>query len=296
MADKPLNAVKLYENSPFVLTDRKLSRVVEVAKERLERITVDQKYDETHEVRFKNGKELRINSLENVLTLDNSKKNPITRLGLTLEVKSGGETLHGIQVIFDATELYRYGILIQAESKDLGWVQESMGALEEQVERAIPNDLVYSIKRRLGIFSAAIVLVILLSLSIIAPANHGLLRLPEDRIASLVALSNSAKSETEKIDFVFKYLSMTLEEDTTPAPAKGVKSYRKYFIGVPILIGVFSAIAAIIWFYPSYIFAWGDCGESYETTVARRKVLWYGVVLSLVIGVLGNLFVVGAIS
>ena len=297
MAAKPFAAVKFYERSPFILTDRKLSRVVEVAKERLERIKIDREYDEYHQVNFRDGKELRINSLENVLALDNSKKNPIIRLSLTFEVKSGDETLHGVQVAFDSTELYRYRILVQGESMDLGWLQETMGALEEQVERAIPNDLAYSIKRKSGILSILVVLAFFMSLLSILPPRSGLLRLPEGRTADLAALSTSAKSEAEKLDFVFRYLSMTLEKDTTSAPSRGVlNNYRTYLISGPIVIGVLSAIVAIFWFYPSYVFAWGDCGESYETTVARRKVLWYGVVLALVIGVLGNLFVVGATS
>lgn len=69
---------------------------------------------------------------------------------------------------------------------------------------------------------------------------------------------------------------------------------RTYLIGIPSLVALLSAFAAIFWFYPRNVFSWGDCGENYERIVERRKFIWYGVVLSLVIGVLGNLFVVGA--
>jgi hypothetical protein len=72
MATQPFIATKTYEESPFVLTDRKLRRVVEVAKERLERVKVDQEIHERYKVRFLDEKELRVDSLESVLGLDNS--------------------------------------------------------------------------------------------------------------------------------------------------------------------------------------------------------------------------------
>lgn len=294
MVDKPFTAVKLYDKTAFILTDRKFSRVVEVAKERLERIKVDQKYREYYEVSFRDGKELRIDSLENVLALDNGKKTPIRRLVFTVEIMSGDDTLHGVEVTFDASGTYRYQILIRGESKDLGWLQETMGALEEQVERAIPNDFAYWIKLRSSIVSVAALLVFLLSIIAISSPISNRIRVPEDRVADLQALSTSAKSETEKVDFVFRYLSATLEKDKISVSLRAaMKKARTYLIGVPIVIALLSVIAAIVWFYPRYVFAWGDCGEFYEATIARRKVLWYGVVLSLVVGILGSLFVVG---
>jgi hypothetical protein len=295
MADKPFTAVKFYEKSAFILTDRKLSRVVEVATERLERIKVDQKYREHFEVSFRDGKELRVDSLENVLALDNSKKTPISRLLFTVEIMSGDDMLHGVEITFDASESYRYQILIRGESRELGWLQETMGALEEQVERTIPNDFAYWIKRRSSIFSTSVFLAFLLSIVVIFAPSPGRLQLPEDRVSDLRALSTSAKSETEKVDFVFRYLLATLEKDKTSISLRAtMKTPRTYLIGVPIVVALVSAISAIVWLYPRYVFAWGDCGESYETSVARRKVVWYGVVLSLVVGILGNLFVVGA--
>jgi hypothetical protein len=69
--------------------------------------------------------------------------------------------------------------------------------------------------------------------------------------------------------------------------------YRVYLIGVPILVAISAAIGAVLFFYPAQAFVWGDQHEYHTTLAERRKFLWYGVVFSLAIGVLGNLFVLG---
>ncbi len=300
MAEKPFEVVKLYKDRPFILTDRKLSRIVEVAKDRLERVEVQGKYTEQHEVKFRNGKVVRIDSLRNILALDNSKKNPISSLFLTFEINDEDNILHKIEIAFNCSELYRHRIWVEGESKDLGWLQETVDAIEEQVERTIPNDMAYVIKRRASVLSIIALLsffITFLSLLSILPKNSGNLGLSKNQISNLASLSSSAKAETDKIDFMFQYLSMTLEKDKTSEPYILIlKNYKTYLMGIPILLGMFSAIVAVLFFYPNNIFAWGDCGESYDATVARRKIIWYGVVLALVIGVLGNLFVVGATS
>jgi hypothetical protein len=174
-----------------------------------------------------------------------------------------------------------------------------MGALEEQLERVIPRDWAYFVNRQSGPLLALLVMAVLLGglFLTLSLGRTGGLMLPESRIEELITLSNSAKSDVEKIDFTFRYLSATLEKDTISETLKRlVKDYRTYLIGLPVIVGILSAIVAIFWFYPSNVFAWGDCGESYERTVERRKLLWYAVVLALVIGVLSNLFVLGVAS
>ena len=48
--------------------------------------------------------------------------------------------------------------------------------------------------------------------------------------------------------------------------------------------------------YPILVFAWGDCGDQYKTIQAKRSFIWGGIFLSLLVGVLGNLFVVGVVG
>lgn len=297
MTTKPFTAAKTYENSCFVVTDRKLSRIVEVAKERLDRVKTDQERHERYEVGFLDQKELRVESLENILSLDNSNKNPITSILATFELKADDETVHGIKIGFSSKDRFGESIFVSAISEDLGWLQETMGAIEEQLDRTIPNDFAYSINKRSATFVVMLVAMLLAVFTSLFAPKAGQFKVPQNRIEELMALSSTAKTEAEKTEFVFRYLSATLERDTTTETVTRLaKDYRTYLVGIPTIVGLLSALAAIFWYYPRNVFAWGDCGETYERTIERRKFLWYGVVLSLVIGVLGNLFVVGATS
>lgn len=305
MASAPFTANKDYYQSPFILTDRKLSRVVEVARERFERIKGENEYSERYEITFQDNKGLNVNSLENVLNLDNSQKNPIKDIKITFGIGpvNSEDYKHYVLIHFDGNEnrsSYICGITLDGISEDLSWLQETMGALEEQIERTIPTDFAYKLKKSLfnNLLVIAAILTAFLSIAVtisepkISPWN-----LRENQIDELVSLSNKAKSESEKLDFVFRYLSATIQKDSSMMTIKRIsKDYRTYLIGVPILIGLLSAIASILFFYPKYVFYWGDCGEGYERIIGLRKLLWYGVFLALIVGVLGNLFVIGITS
>lgn len=301
MSSKQISATRDYEKTPFILTDRKISRVVEVARERLDRVKGEYFIQELFVVNFKNDKELKVDSLERVLSLDNSAKNSIQKISIHFTIDRESEHGNAIRVVFDGTNNERSLIRLAANSPDLGWLQETMGALEEQLERAIPTDFIYSLKRRspvtlvMVLYMIGMVVVLLAGLT---DSRVGPMKLPQDRVAELSAIQMAAKSDQDKIDFVFRYLSSTLPEADTKSTAVKLffSDYRTYLVAVPLLIGLLSAAAAIVFFYPKSVFAWGDCGEAYERTVERRKFIWYGVVASLAIGVLGNLFVLGVTS
>ena len=256
MAATPFTATKYYTKSPFILTDRKLSRVVEVAKERFERLNGEHELHEQFEVEFRGGKQLRIDSLESLLSLDNSQKNPVVDIWINFEIKSEkeGEPIHGVQIHFRGKDSSRSTIGLSGISEDLSWLQETMGALEEQLERTIPNDWAYTINKNTSLF----IFVTFLTFSVIFLAllanKTGLLHLQESHIEELASLSSTAKSEAEKLDFVFRYLSATLEKNSVAETVKSLsKNSRTYFIGVPVFAGLLSAIVAIFFFYPRQI-------------------------------------------
>lgn len=291
---KQLTVNKVYEDSCFILNDRKFSRIVEVAKERLERFKSTHQLNEKYRVNFSDGKELFVNSVQDILGLDNSKKVPVSKISAFFSIVDSGTLTHSIRIVFNSED-HRRPMQATCESEDLGWLKETIGAMEEQLERTIPTDFAYALNRRSGfIFVLFFGLIFGLLSGFLVEKKNGL-TLTDDKAEELVLLSNSVKTDSEKIDFVYKYLSSTLVIDSRAKKIKGMLSEtRTYLIGIPSLVALLSAFAAIFWFYPRNVFSWGDCGENYERTVERRKFLWYGVVLSLVIGVLGNLFVVGA--
>ena len=297
MATKPFFATKEYGKTPFILSDRKLSRVVEVAKERFQRIHTEQEIQENYVVIFADGKELRINNLENVLKLDNSKKNPISYIKMSLEVFKDDEVVNGIIVNYDGKYSNHGLIVLSGISYDFSWLQETMGALEEQLERTIPTDLAYSISGNLSYVIVIFTMILSLFVGVIGNDQVGSLKISESHIEELNTLSRSAKTDAEKLDFVFHYLSATLDKNSYTEKIKHlIREPRTYFMGVPALVCVLSALAAVLFFYPRHVFDWGDCGEAYEKAIERRKFLWYGVVLSLVIGILAGLFTAGITS
>jgi hypothetical protein len=301
MTTKPnLSAIREYEKTPFILTDRKISRIVEVARERLDRVKGEQQIDEDFVVTFKNDKELKVDSLDKVLALDNSSKNSIENLNIRFVIPSESDSNTSIRILFKGGNLDRNLIRLASTSSDLGWLQETMGALEEQLERAIPTDIIYTLKK-LSMLPILMVAYLVVMLPAMLMGNLetkvGPMKIPQEQVVALTALQSTAKTEQEKIDFVFNYLSATLSGEKVNSVAWSIFSdYRTYLTGVPLIIGLLSAVSAIIFFYPTSLFAWGDCGEAYDKTVERRTFIWYGVVASLVIGVLGNFFVLGVTS
>lgn len=299
MTNKTVSATKRYQNSPFILTDRKISRVVEVAKERLDRVKGEGTLREEFTVTFGDEKELKLDSLDKVLSLDNSKKNPVRRVSMQFSLAGPLNLPHAIHVTFDGNDSDGSEVSLSVVSSDLGWMQETMGAQEEQLERSIPTGFIYAIKKHgtAGFIFALIIIGMLGNILGFVDNKVGPMKIAESRVAELSVLSANAKSDHEKQDFVFQYLASTLPGNEKKPDAKALFSdSRTYLVGIPLLIGILSTLAAIVWYYPKTVFSWGDCAESYERMLERRKFLWYGVVVALVIGVLGNLFVMGVTS
>ena len=125
-------AKRRYENTPFILSNSKITRVVEVARERLERFSGDMPISEEFVVSFKkNNKMLKVDSLQKVLQLDNSVNNPIQEIAINLlcfpELPDKGGV---IRLIFSGASRT---ISLVVGSPDVVWMQETMGSLEEQV-------------------------------------------------------------------------------------------------------------------------------------------------------------------
>lgn len=62
---------------------------------------------------------------------------------------------------------------------------------------------------------------------------------------------------------------------------------------VPALLTILSLAYLIKYCYPGSVFLWGDFIEHYNAIIERRKFVWNAIVISLLVGILGNLFVFG---
>jgi hypothetical protein len=149
MKSQRSNIIKEYKDKPFILTPQKLARIVEISNERMARFQNRIQSSEEFKIGLTNGKEITLNCLREVLSLDNSKKNPINQIEFSLVVMNDTDQIYTINVSFNNTE-YRWSfnsIQIRASASDITWLQETVGALEEQVERTIPNEFIYGVRR-----------------------------------------------------------------------------------------------------------------------------------------------------
>lgn len=295
---------KTYKGRQFCLTERKYARVIEIAKERIGKVAGNSSVSERFEVTFAGSRDISLNAITEVFALDNSVKNPITRLRFTANIQLSEEESSSIDIDFNGSD-FDSGITIAAVSDNLSWLQETVGALEEQVDRTIQNEFFSKLNSPQGLVNSLITVFMLMIMmpmmyfTVTAEVDVGLrglgMNITSAEAKELVAASKIIKTDSEKLDFTFQVIKKTIE----PKAAKP-SEFRKYvaepkhwLIGLPILVALIAVIVAILKFYPSYVFAWGDVKEHYEKLLERRKFIWYGVIASLVIGVLGNFFVLG---
>lgn len=289
--------VRNYRNRTFILTGRKFGRIVEVSKERMDKLAAGLPVAERFAVTFANSKDVTLSRLEDVLALDNGVKNRIVEVKYLVWADDQGERPHWLVVDYDAQSSTT--VQIAAASSNITWMEDTVGALEEQVDRTIASELPSFVRgfpefAVLGSFIMA-TLVGVLSTSSIEKRTKSPLGLSQDDSSALVSLAKTASSDHEKLDFIFRYLRASLEAPAEEPSllAQYATDHRTYLIGIPLLVAAFAAFAALKWFSPRNVFVWGDLEEHYTKLTERRKFLWYGVVASLVIGVLGNLFILG---
>lgn len=293
----PSSVFRTYPNKSFNLTARKLVRIAEVAKHRAEKIAGGHPVVEAVSVTFKNSKEMTLGSVESALALDNVVKNRIMGLEYSVAVgPPGAQRLHSITVKYDATsELFP--VRISAISSDLSWMDEAVGAVEEQVERTLESSFGSGRTNGLEVagFAVGLGAVIAASTGVSQSQRLGGGALSTEKAAELAEVAKGVSTESEKLDFVYRYLVASLQQQPSPTSIflKYATDYRTYMIGVPLLVALLAAMIALFWCSPKRVFVWGDYEEHYSKLVDRRKFLWYGVVIALVIGVLGNFFFLG---
>lgn len=290
--------VRSYRNRSFVLTARKLGRIVEVSRERIEKVRNSLPVIERFSVTFANSKDATLSRLEDVLALDNGVKNRIIEVKYSIWAEQGEAKPHWILVDYDAASS-SLPVQIAAASNDLPWIEEAIGAIEEQVDRTLQSDISHMTKFLPVLLFIAIFWGSAISSFSVLSSNEKKWATPPglslDAAKKLADTAKVASTDSEKIDFIHGYLAATLEA----SPAKPsvlsqyASDYRTYLIGIPLAIAFIAAFAAIRWFSPRRVFVWGDYEEHYNKLVERRKFLWYGVVGALIIGILGNLFMLG---
>jgi hypothetical protein len=281
-------------DTPFVLDSSKLSRIVAIAEERLTeaKVTVAGKF----EVLLASGRRALLDHQEDLYRLDNTVNDRVTNL-LFHAGSQEPPSSSFIEVEFGPS--YRGDISLAVASADPGWALRVFAELDEQVERTKAPSWVHSLRSYIPfiVFGALLIFIFLVA------AFYSPRLFNDDRpswspapseIRELLARAGNATSDSSRLALLLEIRRRELAAQIVPTTNRHPKIPslpRELFQVLPLLIIVGATGYVIIYCYPRHVFAWGDIAGSYATLVARRNWLWSVVIIALILGILGNLFV-----
>lgn len=283
-------------SSAFVLDRPKFSRIVAIMEERLQDVPPHPteppiRYD----LIFTNGKTSTLFSSNDVLSLDNSVKNPIREL-LCYSYTPDEANNTRLSMRFQSDPEENLGIVVSfANTK---WANQAFAELEEQLERTMESRWLLGankFKKEYVVPVASLVLMLILLLLMIAAA-----RLPDTRFpsqadrAELLPLLTDATTDSAKLAALVAVRKRMLRDTTAtgarPTVFRSLATWRSFFVALPLII-----LLATIYYissrcYPWAAFVWGDYEQHHAKLLTRRKNLWSVVVVALLVGILTNLF------
>jgi hypothetical protein len=294
MAAVRTNVYKAF-NQSFALDKNKLSRIVNIIEQRYTEIGITP--ISTYRVLLKNGKIIQVTTPDELLQLDNIVKNPVRNLQISY-VDQQNAPQHSLTLNFGGTA---HDIELRVLGSERKWADQFFAEVEEQIERLFTGNIFSVFSRRnasliFPIFASIIFTLATIVLSIFFPSPTSRERLSLEQINTLLELSEQAKTEQEKLDVVFQILTKQLEKARDSQTAFNFASlldYRFFFLALPLIIIVACIIYLAAYCYPRQAFLWGDYENHYTSLLSRRTMLWGTIILSIVLGVVTNLFVIG---
>jgi hypothetical protein len=292
--------------SPFVVDKSKLTRLLAVTDAKLEQ------NDYTGGTKFKlsmnGGQEVEVDSLDKVFDTDNSARNRVERLTF-MSISSPGTNFEkrlarSVVVDFDGRAEAIVGIRV--EGPDHVWVRETLAAAEEQVERTFQTSFMHSISPRAfprwltlaGLIVGTLIGLALTALSLASRPS------PSQRLAYTMWLTEQDLKELEPLvqtdtslprdkadEILSRQVHNLIKNRTQPALTSGLQRWRRVLLSMPFVV-IWVAFAYLLFAcYPPAVFLWGDAEGWYKSVESKRKNIWWGIIIALAVGVVGNLFV-----
>jgi hypothetical protein len=305
MAETETVVRKVY-TSAFVIDRAKLSRMLGIIVERFtERgLTINMAFD----IQTRNGRRFELHSSDDLFRMDNPVRNPIvsleigTRADVVMEVSESAPTdVPYASVRFDSDKHDNVSLLVA--SADTTWASRLFGELEEQVERALAPTWMHRI-RKIEIITLLLMLVIsfLMFASILRLSNIGVesTAFSPSVVQQLSTQASHADTPNEQLQFIFEVQRRAvLRDNEASAQLKSIFwpfasfGLRSMLLALPVLLVAGSFVYMIVYLYPWAVFNWGDFEEHYRSLVGRRRGVWTLVIFALIVGIIGNLFVLG---
>jgi uncharacterized membrane protein len=302
MSESKLALINNYE-STFVLDVSKMSRLLNVIEERFK--DLGKGIVRLFKIETRKGKSFSASNVEAILGHDNAIKNPIT--SCTIKFQDNNE-LNLCRIKFDRSDSQ---ISVQIYSLNQKWSNDLFAEVEEQIERTFVQNFIYKIKhQRLSeilvlLATALLFLALFVSMFIMPTSDSKKLQrnyLTASDIDLLQETSKNISTQSQKIDFLFDLHLRQLEnlkKSHQGIDSKFFKQIGEFFdfkmilVFLPIIVVFLCIIYLFTRCYPGSIFLWGDYKEYYKTIIEKRKFVWNTIIIALITGVLGNLFVFG---
>ncbi len=289
-------------NDVFILDTSKLSRLLNVIEERFKGIS--EEYIAKYEITTKKGKSFKTTTIDEITNHDNPINNPIIDLDIRYS-DDKDEARNICQIQYD-TEDSRIRVYIDTEKAKLG--SDLFAEIEEQIERSIVTNWIYKLKKRaiheIMSFLMLVMMVPVMVVIMFTVPSKNFKRtdyLTQEDISYLSDLFPKEEMNRDmKVEYLYEYHSRKLKNiKTDNIGILDTLSKNNVFtmkIALLVLPFVVMFIGIYYIFSKSYIgsmFLWGDFVEYYNTIHDRKRFLWNTVIVALIIGVIGNLFVFG---
>ncbi len=291
-------------NSPFIVDKSKLKRLIEVAEAKFKE---DGNSKFGFEAHLSGQKVVETGSVDEILVLDNSKRNRVERLVINCTDTAPGsqEIKRGMLVDFDGRTSASIYLAVKGDSA--AWVGETFRAAEEQAERAVERFWVNVVSHNRGLaigaflFTTVFLAGLLLALTTLNMTPSRLTNamwLTDQDLKALEPLQSDPTLAREKAGEVLsrQIRNVTLVRQQRHSILAWVTQGR-FIVGITPPLFILAAFAYLYFqCYPNAVFLWGDAEDWYESLKQRRKFIWSGIIGAFAIGVLANLFVLAFAS
>jgi hypothetical protein len=283
-------ALKQYGKT-FLVEDTKLRSIVEMMHKRLA-MHAGLSASDSFDVFIKGERQEQLDSLEDVLSLDNSRRQRIERLIVTASASqpNGQRPTHEIQVDFAGPKpgTSTRVVTIEVKSDSPAWASSTLALVEEQVERTWVNHALPITLLALGVVLGIILLVaqfVYLGL----PVRADSLWLTQENANHLEAmLANGRTLNDQEIREITSWqFRNVLGLDHQPRSSKDGNPWRVVFQVVPIILGVGCCIY-LIFTYQAATFLWGDEKDRHARRENIRKGLWAAIIATFLTGMLSK--------
>jgi len=292
-------------SSVFIVDSAKLSRLANVIEERIKSISPT--LLRHFEITTYKDKVFSARALERIFEHDNAVKNPIVKLKMMFSDKDE-EPTNLCTVFFDVSDPE---IEVQIKGENPKWANDLFSEVDEQIERSFVANWVYSVKRQksnewMSILMVLVTLPVMMLFSLFPGGGSKKVEtinfLTSADVEVLQQLAVGATRQEDKVNFTYQLLTRQLNNSHKPEQVGTVEqlsrlsdylTFKSALLVLPAVVALCSLFYLLKYCYPGSSFLWGDMLEHYNTLVERRKVVWNAILIALLVGILGNLFVSG---